>query len=155
MYSNFKPQLVTLMLLRQDEKLKDPKGEQEHEDDSGESSNVEKPIQKAFKIFRRNDDKFPYQALEVAQKGMQAAVKRFQKSPNGTTHMLMEIEPIPDGVSLFNLIKSAGLIQTNKNAFKSLHTQEILLRKIEELSWSNIVKESWTLHDDLAMSDDE
>ena len=69
--------------------------------------------------------------------------------------MLMEIEPIPDGVSLFNLIKSAGLIQTNKNAFKSLHTQEILLRKIEELSWSNIVKESWTLHDDLAMSDDE
>ena len=88
---------------------------------------------------------------------MQAAVKRFQKTPNGTTHMVMEIDPIPDGVSLYNLIKSAGLIQSNKNMFKSRYTEEILLRKIEELSWSNIVKESWTmtLQDDLAISDAE
>ena len=92
---------------------------------------------------------------------MKGAVNRFQKSPNGTTHMLLEIDAIPKAASLYNLIKSAGLIQTanKKNAFKSRYNEETLLRKIEDLSWSNIIKESsstmTTLQEDLEISDDD
>jgi hypothetical protein len=130
--------------------------EEQHEEDNNSVASLSEPI-KAFKIYRRNDDKYPYQAIEVSQKAMKGAVKRFQKSPNSTTHMLIEIDAIPEGVSLYNLIKSAGLIQTNKNSFKSRYNEETLLRKIEDLSWSNIIKESsaMTLQEDLAISDEE
>ena len=50
---------------------------------------------------------------------MAAAVKRFQKTPTATNELLLESNNIPDVVSLYNLLKSSGLIQTNKNVFNS------------------------------------
>ena len=75
---------------------------------------------------------------------MTAAVKRFQRTPAGTTELLLEINIIPDVVSLYNLIKSSGLIQTNKNTFNSKFSRDVLLEKIYNLSWSNVTKEAWT-----------
>ena len=48
-------------VLRQDEKPKKvTKGEEEGNVDADGESPLKEPIQTAFKIFRRNDDKFPY-----------------------------------------------------------------------------------------------
>jgi hypothetical protein len=115
-------------------------------------------LRKSFMIYTRNDPKFPYQAIEVMVKGVNAAIKRFQKTPAGTdTQVLLEIKNIPDVVSLFSMIKSSGLIQTNKQAFTSRLPRELLIEKIKELSWSNVTQEAWVqaiLKSDLAMSDD-
>ena len=76
----------------------------------------------------------------------------------GTTELLLEINDIPDVVSLYNLIKSSGLIQSNKSAFTSKFSRDDLLEKIFNLSWSNVTKEAWVeavLKSDLAMSGDE
>jgi hypothetical protein len=114
-------------------------------------------LRKSFKIFARNDPKFPYQAIETLEKGMKAAVTRFGKTPNATNELLLEINDIPDVVSLFNLIKSSGLIQTNKQAFTSRFPREALMQKIKDLSWSNVTRKAWmeeVLKSDLAMSSD-
>src|SRR3977135_3783367 len=146
-------------------KKKAPPPESEPEDEDadnvsdGESEDEVVPpkLKKCFKIFARKDRKFPYQAIETLQSKMVTAVKRFQKTPMGTTELLLEINDIPDVVSLYNLIKSSGLIQTNKNAFTSKFSRDVLLEKIFNLSWTNITKEAWVqavLESDLAMSDE-
>ena len=62
-------------VLLQDEKLKkDSMEEQEGGDDDNSDPSIEES-RKALKIFKRLDDKYPYQAFEVTQKGMAAAVK--------------------------------------------------------------------------------
>ena len=136
-----------------DEKLKpEPKVEEDEKDDGKPS------LKKIFKIFARNDTKYPYQAIETSEKCMVAAVKRFQKTPTGTSELLLEIDGIPDVVSLYKFIISSGIIQTNKNAFKSKFPRAELLEKIKELSWSNVTREEWTqtvLKADLVMSEDE
>ena len=89
---------------------------------------------------------------------MNAAIKRFQKSPSGTQEILLEIDDIPDVVSLYNMIKSSGLIQSNKNTFKSKFPRNVLIQKIKELSWSNVTKQAWQdsiILSNLSMSDDE
>ena len=150
----------SLESILQDEKKPEPKLETDDGDDSDDDDiKVDRTIlKKSFKIFARKDTKFPYQAIETVEKGMAAAIKRFQKTPTGTTELLLEIDGIPDVVSLYNLIKSAGIIQTNKNAFKSKFACNVLIEKIKELSWSNVTREEWVLavlKSDLAMSDDE
>ena len=132
-----------LDVLLQDEKLqKDPKEAKKDGDArNGASSTVE--LKKSFKIFKRLDDKYPYQAFEVPPKAMDAAVLRFQLTDAGTNDLLLEIDRIPQGVNLYNLIKSAGLIQTNRNMFKSQFPQDTLLIKIKELSWGNATCNEW------------
>src|SRR3977135_2526070 len=148
-------------ILSDEKKKKTPPPEPESDDVSdGESEDQVVPpkLKKCFKIFARKDRKFPYQAIEMLQSKMVAAVKRFQKTPMGTTELLLEINDIPDVVSLYNLIKSSGLIQSNKSAFTSKFSRDDLLEKIFNLSWSNVRKEAWVeavLKSDLAMSGDE
>jgi hypothetical protein len=70
---------------------------------------------------------------------------------------LLEIDNIPDVVSLYNLIKSSGLIKANKQAFSSPYTREVLIHHIKELSWSNVTQSAWmeaVIKSDLAMSSD-
>ena len=131
-----------------------------------ESATAKKPItkkcavpdslRKTFMIYTRNDTKHPYQAIEV--KGVNAAVKRYQKTATGAgTELLLEIKNIPDVASLFSMIKSSGLIQVHKQAFTSRLPRELLIEKIMELSLSNVTQEAWVqaiLKSDLAMSDD-
>ena len=146
-----------------DEKKKPAPPPEPEADDSGSDSEddveVDIPtLRKSFKIYVRNDPKFPYQVIETLEKGMAAAVKRFQKTPTSTNELLLEINNIPNVVSLYNLLKSSGLIQTNKNVFNSKFSRNVLLEKIHNLSWSNVTKDAWVqavLNADLAMSDDE
>src|SRR5436190_6121203 len=116
-------------------------------------------LRKTFMIFRRNDPKNPYQAIEVKVKGVNAAVKRYQKTVAGAgTELLLEIENIPDVASLFIMVKSSGLIKANKQAFTSRLPRELLIEKIMELSLSNVTQDAWVeaiLKSDLAMSDDD
>lgn len=147
-------------ILEDEAKKPEPKADDSDDGDSDDDGDDDDRIilKKSFKIFARKDLKFPYQAIETVEKGMTAAVKRFQKTLAGTTELLLEIDDIHHSVSLYNLIKSAGLIQTNKNAFTSKFAREVLLQKISELSWSNVTREEWVeavLKADLAMSDDE
>ena len=144
--------------------LQDAKMKPEPEPDvsSGEDSDGDEPVppklKKSFKIYARKDPKYPYQAIETSTKGMAAAVKRFQKTPAGTDELLLEIHDIPDVTSLYNMIKSSGLVQVHKNTFTSKYSREVLLQKIHNLSWSNVTRAEWmeaVLKSDLAMSDDE
>ena len=109
-------------------------------------------------IYTRNDPKHPYQAIEVKVKGVNAAVKRYQKTVAGAgTELLLEIKNIPDVASLFSMIKSSGLIQVHKQAFTSRLPRDLLIEKIMEISLSNVTQEAWVqaiLKSDLAMSDD-
>src|SRR5271167_2876981 len=140
----------------------EPEVEEEKDSDDEEGSETEdvvpSKLKKSFKIFKRDDPKFPYQAIETLQAKMAAAIKRFQKTPAGTKELVLEIDGIPDVVSLFNMLKSSGLIQTHKNTFKSKFPNDVLVQKIKEVSWSNVTKQAWVepiLASDLAMSDDE
>src|SRR5271167_347923 len=156
-----------LASILEDIKKEKPKAEPEEEekeddDDEGEGSEAEdvvpSKLKKSFKIYKRDDPKFPYQAIETLQAKMAAAIKRFQKTPAGTKELVLEIDGIPDVVSLFNMLKSSGLIQTHKNTFKSKFPNDVLVQKIKEVSWSNVTKQAWVepiLASDLAMSDDE
>jgi hypothetical protein len=126
--------------------------------EDGDAGPVPPKLKKSFKIYVRKDPKYPYQAIETSAKGMAAAVKRFQKTPAGTDELLLEIHDIPDVTSLYNMIKSSGLVQTHKNTFTSKYSREVLLQKIHDLSWSNVTRAEWmeaVLKSDLAMSDDE
>jgi len=152
-----------LDVLLQDKKLqKDPK-EVKKDGDARNVASSTVELKKAFKIFKRLDDKYPYQAFEVPPKAMDAAVLRFQLTDagtndlllEGTNDLLLEIDPIPQGVSLYNLIKSAGLIQTNRNMFKSQFPQDTLLIKIKELSWGNATCNEWFASEVITISDDE
>jgi KilA-N domain len=136
----------------------EPKDEEDEDDVSDVEDVVPEKLKKTFKIFARNDPKFPYQVIEVDTKKMDAAVKRFRKSPAGTQELLLEINNIPDVVNLYSMIKASGIIQTNKNAFKSKFPKEVLIEKIKELSLANATRETWVnaiAKSDLAMSDDE
>ena len=128
------------------------------EDSDGDDGPVTPKLKKSFKIYARKDPKYPYQAIETSTKGMAAAVKRFQKTPAGTDELLLEIHDIPDVTSLYNMIKSSGLVQVHKNTFTSKYSRDVLLQKIHDLSWSNVTRAEWmkaVLKSDLAMSDDE
>ena len=148
-----------LALILQDMKAPKVVQEEKEGDDSSEDEDVvPDKLKKSFKIYARNDPKFPYQAFESDEKKMTAAIKRFQKSPSGTQQVLLEIDDIPDVVSLYSMIKSSGLIQSNKNTFKSKFPTDVLIQKIKELSWSNVTKQVWQdtiIKSDLCMSDDE
>ena len=149
----------------QDEKKKtEPKAKEGGDEDDSEEGDGEKEhvvpekLMKSFKIFARNDPKYPYQAIEASVKTMAVAVKRFQKTPAGTQELLIEIDNIPNVVSLYDMLKSSGIIQANRNVFKSMFSREVLLQKINELSWSNVTREAWVqavVEADLTMSDDE
>src|SRR5277367_5655995 len=79
-----------------------------------------------FAIYKRNDPKFPYQAFEGSAKTIKAAIKRFEKLPEGTSDEIYSVSDIAPNVKLFALIKAAGLIKANKNSFCSAYEQEHL-----------------------------
>jgi len=113
-----------------------------------------------FAIYKRNDDKFPYQAFEGSAKTVKAAIKRFAKVPEGTSDLIYSVNDIAPNVKLFGIIKAAGLIKTNKNSFTSAYDQEQLMDKITMLSWDKIVDKSWCasiqqLREDLRVSDSD
>src|SRR5277367_5903677 len=47
-----------------------------------------------FAIYKRNDDKFPYQAFEGSEKTVKAAIKRFAKVPEGTSDLIYSVNDI-------------------------------------------------------------
>ena len=123
----------------QDMKYKpEPKPEESSDEEEGEEEEDEEDeepnkLKKSFKIFARNDSKFPYQVIETPEANMVKAVKRFQRSPAGTNELLLEIVGIPDVVSLYNMLKGSGLIKANKNTFTSKFPRETLWKKLKKL----------------------
>jgi len=95
-----------------------------------------------FAIYKRNDDKFPYQAFDGTVRNVKSAIKRFQKLPVAG-EVLYSVMGLAPGVKLYGLIKSAGLVKTNKNAFNSPYSQQDLLDKINVLSWKNVTANDW------------
>lgn len=144
-----------LDVLLQDKKLQKAPKEAKKDGDARNGASSAVKLKKVFKIFKRLDDKYPYQAFEVPPKAMDAAVLRFQLTDAGTNDLLLEIDHIPQGVSLYNLLKSAGLIQTNRNMFKSQFPLDTLLIKIKELSWENATCNEWFASEVITISDDE
>ena len=59
-------------------------------DDDGVDVGPPPKLYKTFKIFtRKDDDKFPYQAIEAVERSAAAAVRRFKKTPAGADTELL------------------------------------------------------------------
>src|SRR5258708_3970345 len=80
---------------------KEPKEADVDLDASSSEDEEETPekFKKYFKIFTRNDEKYPYFVIEAGKQEMEKQVKKYQKSAMGkNTEVLLEINDIPDVV---------------------------------------------------------